>query len=434
VSSTERGLLDRFWDRLMVPIRDGRGRIIAFGGRAMRPNQPGKYVNTAQTVLFNKSATLYGLDLARAAIRKERTAVIVEGYFDAIAMHQAGFGNVVASMGTALTEDQYHALDVMKIDRAVVAFDGDAAGQASAEKRGIELARQVQRAERRAGRGAVTARTGLAVYVTVLPPDTDPDDLARREPERLGQLIGAAKPVLEFVIERIAARCDLARTDGRRRFLAEALPLVADEPDPLARELYLGTLSRLTGVAQEALRHEADAAPPRSVAAPRARDAGEGRRDEATETRSKQTVSLERYVVGLLVQFPEEAARADLSPSDFHDSDLAELFERLAHGKHSVSDLPAHLADVASALSASALEPGEEFDAGQAVEIAALRIREQNLRHRLKDAQARLARMDEGDAATNGEVDRLALELSELMRRKERHTVLQSAEGHERDE
>ncbi|TME59923.1 MAG: DNA primase [Chloroflexi bacterium] len=101
VSKTERGLWDRFRDRLVVPIKDGRGRIVAFGGRAMRADQPGKYLNSPQTQLFNKSATLYGLDAARAAIRKERAAVIVEGYFDTIAMHQAGFGNVVASARAA---------------------------------------------------------------------------------------------------------------------------------------------------------------------------------------------------------------------------------------------------------------------------------------------------------------------------------------------
>src|SRR2546423_2147980 len=238
VGRTDRGVFDWFRDRLVVPIKDGRGRIIAFGGRAMRPDQRGKYVNSQGTVLFNKSATLYALDAARSAIRKEGAAVIVEGYFDAIALHQAGFENAVASMGTALTEDQYHALDAMRIERAIVAFDGDAAGQNSAERRGIDLAQQVQRAVRRAGRGAVTATTGLSVYVTVLPPDTDPDVLALRDPERLRALLGEAKPVLEFVLDRISQRSDLQSNAGRRQFLPETLPLVAGEPDQLTRGLY----------------------------------------------------------------------------------------------------------------------------------------------------------------------------------------------------
>ena len=428
VGSSDRGLYDWFRDRLIVPIKDGRGRVVAFGGRAMRADQPGKYVNSRQTALFNKSATLYGLDAARAAIRKERAAVIVEGYFDTIAMHQAGFTNAVASMGTALTEDQYHVLDTMRIDRAIVAFDGDAAGQRSAEQRGSDLARQVQRAVQRAGRGSVTARTGLAVYVTVLPNDTDPDELARRDPERLRSLIAGAKPVLEFVIDRIASRSDLARADGRRRFLAEALPLVADEPDPLTRELYLGTLSKLTGVEQEALRREAAAAP---------QDVG-GRGAEPparAETATKQTGSPARYLMALLTRFPEEAARADLDLSDLDDPDLRALYEQLQAGKHPTSDLPAHLAAVVAALGASAPEFGDEVEAGQAIEIAALSLREWNLRRRLEAAGARLRRGEGGDGSVlDGEIAHLADQLTELMKRRERHTVLHTADVDKRDE
>src|SRR5438309_4460608 len=425
VGAGERGPYDRFRDRLMVPIKDGRGRIVAFGGRAMRPDQPGKYVNSPQTALFNKSATLYALDVARAAIRKERTAVIVEGYFDAIAMHQAGFANAVASMGTALTEDQYHVLDAMRIERAIVAFDGDAAGQNSAERRGIDLAQQVQRAVRRAGRGSVTARTGLSVYVTVLPADTDPDVLVRRDPERLRALLGQARPVLEFVIDRISKRSELDKADGKRRFLAETLPLVAGEPDPLTRELYLGTLSSSTGLDQEALRREAAAAPP-----PTQRSAV-----PSNETPAKQTAPAERYLMALLIRFPEEAARTELAPGDLDDPDHRAMLELLKAGKHPTSDLPAHLAAKAAALGASAPELEGEEDVAQAVEIAALGLRERNVRRRMKNAQGQLARANGGDVgALDGEVAQLANELAELMHRRERHTVLHAADADERDE
>jgi len=436
VGRSDRGVFDWFRDRLIVPIKDGRGRIIAFGGRAMRAEQRGKYVNSQGTVLFNKSATLYALDAARTAIRKQNAAVIVEGYFDAIALHQAGFENTVASMGTALTEDQYHVLDAMRIERAVVAFDGDAAGQNSAERRGIDLAQQVQRAVRRAGRGSVTARTGLSVYVTVLPTDTDPDVLARRDPERLRTLLGEAKPVLEFVLDRISARSDLGQADGRRRFLAEAVPLVGGEPDPLTREVYLGTLSKLTGVEQEALRREAAAAPRE----PGGRGAqGEGSlarsASERDETPAKQTAPAERYLMALLIRFPEEAARTDLASGDLDDPDHRAMFEWLRAGKHPTSDLPAHLAAKAAALGASAPELEGEVDVAQAIEIAALALRERNLRRRMKDAQGQLARGDGGDAGVvDGEVARLADELAELMHRRERHTVLHTADADERDE
>jgi DNA primase len=426
VGRSDRGVFDWFRDRLIVPIKDGRARIIAFGGRAMRADQRGKYVNSQGTVLFNKSATLYALDAARAAIRKEHAAVIVEGYFDAIALHQAGFENAVASMGTALTEDQYHVLDAMRIERAIVAFDGDAAGQNSAERRGIELAQQVQRAVRRAGRGAVTATTGLSVYVTVLPADTDPDVLARRDPERLRSLLAEAKPVLEFVLDRISQRSDLERPDGRRRFLAEALPLVGGEPDSLTRELYLGTLSKLTGVEQEELRREATAAPPPPAQRPAA---------AVNETPAKQTAPAERYLMALLIRFPEEAARTDIAPGDLDDPDNRAMLEWLKAGKHPTSDLPAHLAAKAAALGVSAPELEGEVDVAQAIEIAALGLRERNLRRRMKNAQGQLARANGGDVGTvDGEVAQLANELAELMHRRERHTVLHAADADERDE
>jgi len=425
VVETDRGLLDRFRDRLIVPIRDARGRIIAFGGRAMRSDQRGKYINSPQTMLFNKSATLYALDAAKAEARRQSEAVIVEGYFDTIACHQAGFTNVVASMGTALTEDQYRILDDLHIERAVVAFDGDAAGQRSAEARGKELARIAQRASLRARKGTVTARTGLGVYVTVLPPETDPDDLARTDPARLRGLIGAAKPVLEFVIDAIASRFEghLQNPDGRRRFLAEALPILADEPDALTRELYLGTLSRLTGLDQETLRAQVT-----TTGAIRPAVANVFLRAEPPVTpERKQTTSLERYLMAQLIRFPDEAVRLDLDPADLADPVHREIFEQLRGGQ-STADLPAHLAATAATLGANAPEPGSGADPGHEIEIVALRLREENLRRRFVDVRAALARADGDVGGLDEEVSRLARDLEEVQRSLQRSTVLRSTE------
>ena len=432
VGRSDRGLFDWFRHRLIVPIKDGRGRIIAFGGRAMRADQRGKYVNSQGTILFNKGATLYALDTARAAIRKHNAAVIVEGYFDAIVLHQAGFENTVASMGTALTEDQYHVLDAMRIERAIVAFDGDPAGQNSAEKRGIELARQVQQAVRRARKGAIAPATSLTVHVTVLPPETDPDELARRDPEKLRQLLADATPVLDFVIDRIAARSALDRSDGQRRFLAEMVPLVAGEAFPLTREVYLGRLSSLTGVDHAELRRQAAAAPPPTATAP---PAAQRQAVEPNETPAKQTGPVERYLMALLIRFPEEAARTELAPGDLDDPDHRAIFGLLKAGKHPTSDLPAHLAAKAAAVGAFAPELEGEVDVAQAIEIAALALRERNLRRRMKVAQGQLARANGGDAgAVDGEVAQLANELADVMHRRERHTVLHAADADERNE
>jgi DNA primase len=423
VVETERGLLDRFRDRLIVPIRDGRGRIIAFGGRAMRADQRGKYINSPQTMLFNKSATLYALDAAKAEARRQGEAVIVEGYFDAIACHQAALTNVVASMGTALTEGQYRVLNELHLERAVVAFDGDVAGQRSAETRGRELLRIVQRFH--SGTGVISTRQGLGVYVTVLPPDTDPDDLARKEPARLRGLIGAAKPVLEFVIEAIARRFEgrLESPDGRRRFLAEALPILADEPDALTRELYLGTLSRLSGLDQETLRTQVAAA---GAIRPAVANVSVRAEPESTPDR-KQTTSLERYLMAQLTKFPEEAARLDLDPADLVDPVNRAIFEQLRDGQ-STADLPAHLAATAATLGANAPEPGLGADPGREIEIVALRLREGNLRRRLEDVRATFARADGDVGGLDEEVSRLAHDLEEVQRSLQRSTVLRSTE------
>jgi DNA primase len=423
VVETERGLLDRFRDRLIVPIRDGRGRIIAFGGRAMRADQRGKYINSPQTMLFNKSATLYALDAAKAEARRHGEAVIVEGYFDAIACHQAALTNVVASMGTALTEGQYRVLNDLHLERAVVAFDGDVAGQRSAETRGRELLRIVQRFH--SGTGVISTRQGLGVYVTVLPPDTDPDDLARKEPARLRGLIGAAKPVLEFVIEAIARRFEgrLESPDGRRRFLAEALPILADEPDALTRELYLGTLSRLSGLDQETLRTQVAAA---GAIRPAVANVSVRAEPESTPDR-KQTTSLERYLMAQLTKFPEEAARLDLDPADLVDPVNRAIFEQLRDGQ-STADLPAHLAATAATLGANAPEPGLGADPGREIEIVALRLREGNLRRRLEDVRATFARADGDVGGLDEEVSRLAHDLEEVQRSLQRSTVLRSTE------
>src|SRR2546423_2786233 len=432
VGRSDRGLFDWFRHRLIVPIKDGRGRIIAFGGRAMRADQRGKYVNSQGTVLFNKGATLYALDTARAAIRKQNSAVIVEGYFDALVLHQAGFENTVASMGTALTEDQYHVLDAMRIERAIVAFDGDPAGQNSAEKRGIELARQVQQAVRRARKGAIAPATSLTVHVTVLPPETDPDELARRDPEKLRPLLAEATPVLDFVIDRVAAGRALDSCDGQRRLMTETVPLVAGEAFPLTREVYLGRLSSLTGVDHAELVRQAAAAPPLTAAPP---PAAQRPAIPTNETPAKQTGPVERYLMELLIRFPEEAAHTELVPGDLDDPDHRAMVALLKAGKHPTSDLPAHLAAKAAAVGAFAPELEGEVDVAQAIEIAALGLRERNLRRRMKAAQGQLARANGGDAgAVDGEVAQLADELTALMHRRERQPVLHAADADERNE
>ncbi len=430
LTRTDRGVFDRFRDRLMVPIRDTKGRTVAFGGRAMRDDQQAKYVNTTNTPLFNKSATLYAFDVARGPIRSEGSAVIVEGYFDAIACHQAGFANVVASMGTALTEEQYLRLQDLKIERVVVAFDGDPAGQRSAERRGRDLLPLLQRHTGRAGAGQVGTRGYATLYVTVLPDGQDPDDLARSDPAALKRLIAEAPSLLEFLIAKIRERSRVDRPEERLRFLDEVAALLAAEPDQIRREVYLSSVAGSTGIDLAMLRGRVEAA----IAAPPRREAVQRPHGPPPEVAAplpgrggKQTPLQERYVMALLTRFPEEIARVDLEPDDLADPDLRDLLTHLQAGERPSSDLPAHLAAIAAALGASAHEPSDEMDPGQAIEIAAQRLRVQRLRDRLGEARARLARADDHDVTELAvEVERLATDLQAAMARMERRTVLRA--------
>lgn len=184
---------DYFRNRLIIPIRDERARVIGFGARALAPDDNPKYLNSPQTPLFDKSQTLFGLDAAKRAIRDTETAVIVEGYMDAIQAHQAGFLNVVAQMGTAMTEPQLKLLAPRWARRIILALDSDAAGQ-SATMRSLEVARGVLHADY-AGRHKVELR------VLQIPGAKDPDDLIREDPARWQALLDAAVPVADYVID-----------------------------------------------------------------------------------------------------------------------------------------------------------------------------------------------------------------------------------------
>jgi len=432
VISHERGLFDRFRHRVMIPIRDTRGRIIAFAGRALRTDQPAKYMNSPQTELFDKSATLFALDVAKARIRRDSEAVIVEGQLDAVSAHQAGFDNVVASMGTALTERQYWILNDLKIEKAVVTFDGDAPGQASAEKRGRELATVVQRATQvdRAGRGTVSGRRSTSVYVSVLPKGTDPDELARRDPTLLQATIAGAEPVLAFVIEQIRKRSDLVSPDGRRRFLAETLPVLADEPDQLTRELYVGTLARLTGISEESLREQLATRPRGPGGGERARPAAPAApASPAPPQRGEWDQVAERYLMAQLARFPEEAARLDLDPKELQDPDHRAAFELLRAGERPGPRFPAHLAAVMAALGASAPSPSDEGDVTRAIAMAVVGIREKNLRRRMGEVQAALLRGSEDVGQLMDELTTLGDDLARLMRTRERDTVREAPEN-----
>jgi DNA primase len=228
---------DAFRNRFMIPIRDERGRPIGFGARALAAEDNPKYLNSPQTPLFDKSRTLFALDGAKEAIRSSGTAVIVEGYMDAISAHQAGYSNVVAQMGTALTEAQLRLLVPKLASRVVMALDSDAAGQ-NATRRSLEVARQVLRAD-------FAGRLSADLRVLRNPGTKDPDDLIREDPAAWTALVDGAIPVAEFVIEMELAGLPANPSVQEREAAARRLlPLLIATEDGLYKDANVQLLAR----------------------------------------------------------------------------------------------------------------------------------------------------------------------------------------------
>ncbi|MGB3714019.1 MAG: DNA primase [Candidatus Promineifilaceae bacterium] len=247
---------DRFRNRLMIPIRDANGRMVGFGARTLDPEGIPKYLNSPQTAVFDKSRLLYGLDLAKRHIREARQAIIVEGYMDVIQAWQAGFYNVVAQMGTALTADQLRLLK-RYTKRFVLALDSDAAGT-QATMRGLEVARETLDREsdvRFNARGLVKheGRLQADIQIASLPQGYDPDKIIKENPDRWVELISGAKPVVTYVIDLATEDLDLG--DGKAKTLAaqKVLPLISDVADPVEREHFRQLLARRLRIDERAL-------------------------------------------------------------------------------------------------------------------------------------------------------------------------------------
>lgn len=260
------GVYDRFRNRIMIPIRDGTGRMAGFGARILDPNDVPKFLNSPQTVLFDKGRLLYGLDMARRSIRAEDQAVIVEGYLDVIVLHQAGFTNVVSPMGTALTEDQLRYLKRFT-RRIVLALDADAAGE-KATLRGLEVARQALDQSQEIvfdARGLLRheARLQADLRVTTLPEGMDPDEVVLRDPEEWRRIVAEARPVVVHVMETLARSQDTEDPKVKSAIVAQVLPLIEDVPNPVERDAYRQRLARLLKVDERALVGAPKAAAPR---------------------------------------------------------------------------------------------------------------------------------------------------------------------------
>jgi DNA primase len=230
---------DRFRDRIMFPIRDARGRVIAFGGRVIDQGEP-KYLNSPETVLFHKGRELYALYETRRARTNLTRLLIVEGYMDAVRLHQSGIDYAVATLGTATTPEHLKRLFRL-VNALVFAFDGDRAGRAAAW-------RALQQA-------LPEAREGRELRFLFLPEGQDPDSLVGAEGrEAFEARLSGALPLSEYLVRELTREGDLTHADGRARFAEQARPLFLKVPDGVYRELLLERLAEVVGLSATRLR------------------------------------------------------------------------------------------------------------------------------------------------------------------------------------
>ena len=319
--------VDRFRNRLMIPIGRDNGAIIAFGGRALEEGQVPKYLNSPETPIYTKGRTLYGLEVTKGAIRKHNYCVLVEGYFDLAQVWQSGVQPVVASCGTALTSAQARTLTRFT-SKVVLNVDPDAAGQGAAARSSELLVAE-----------------GFQVNVALLPVGSDPDTFIRRAGAReYVERLKGSKPYLEFLLDRAAAKHDLTKDQSRRTFLNEMLTVAATIPDAAARDQFADRLAHKARITEGVIRDEI-------------RKAAAQRKTEAPAVAVPTTVRVRHAETGLmwaLAHRPVEAlgALAALEPGDLDGLVTAPVFEMAI----SLADLPA---DVLPGMLRERLSEGE---------------------------------------------------------------------------
>lgn len=306
---------DRFRNRVIFPIRDDRGRMAGFGARILDPNDVPKFLNSPQTVTFDKSHLLYGLDRARKAIRNQDQAVIVEGYLDVIALHQAGYETAVSPMGTALTDHQFHMLK-RYTRNIVLALDPDAAGD-KATLRGLEIARETLDHETDPvfdARGLLgyESRLRADIRVTTLPAGKDPDDVVNEDPQTWEKILTSAKPIVMHVMDTLSANRDIRDPKVKVEIANQVLPLIQDLPNSIERDTYRQRLARLLRVDERALTTDRQ---PQARYVRTQRQTGKSSigqlSTDVLSAPAKNMHSLEAHILGVLLRQPDMLYKVD---------------------------------------------------------------------------------------------------------------------------
>jgi DNA primase len=309
IEREEGGSYDRFRNRLMYPICDIKGRVTGFGARVLDDSLP-KYINSAQTPIFDKSSSLYAIDKAQSAIRKKNLAIIMEGYMDVLTAHQNGWQNVVGSMGTSLTEKQVEGIKRLT-SNITLALDADLAGE-EATLRGK----------------AILAYSNVEGKVISLPPGKDPDEVIGEEPALWEKLVEQAMPILDFAFQSVIGRVDINKAKDKSLAVQKLLPSISEVKDATQKFHYLEKLARQLKIERSEL----------EVALRKLKTPGERPRvSKSTEQpgeqtrRARQLISSasEEYCLALLLQYPELRPLAqELSLEHFECTENREVFAK----------------------------------------------------------------------------------------------------------
>ena len=322
VGKSQRGTLyDRFRKRVMFPIINIRGNIIAFSGRAMpgEDKQGGKYVNTSDTPVYKKSANLFGMNFAKNSCSER--IILVEGNMDVITLHQAGFTNTVAPLGTAFTSEQVNLL-ARYTKEIVLTLDADAAGQ-KAIRRASEL----------------LADSGLKVRVITIPDGKDPDEYIKKNgSDRFAALLQGAVSDMEYKLLTAAGGIDTSSDDGRLRYISAAAEIVAQSDDMITRDIYIGRLSEKYGVSRTALTAKIDEIRKRNVKAKKKKEINDIIRQKISKDdinperrKSVKATAAEETLIAVLLKNPDFyiTAKEQLPPEKMVTSLNRRIYETI---------------------------------------------------------------------------------------------------------
>lgn len=334
---------DRFFDRVMFPIIDLRGNVIAFGGRIMGEGKP-KYLNTSDTIVFKKSANLFALNTAKNS--KSRSLILAEGYMDVIALHQAGFTNAVATLGTALTAEQANLIK-RYADEVTIAYDSDEAGQKAAA-RAIELLRNA----------------GVLIKVLKIPGAKDPDEYIKQNGDqgavKFKVLLENSGNDVEYNLEKLKAIYDIKSTDGKVQYLTESAKVLAKIENDIERDIYISKLSEEMQVQREAVLSQVKKFSKIKASEERKREnrrmqqeiSGYGDKINKEKYKNPRVAKAEESLIAYLFNNPDMAKKINrqISYENFKTAFNGKVFkivmERLLSGKEaSLMDISSQFAD-----------------------------------------------------------------------------------------